>query len=97
MGAHRTLTSKPSLERRWMRGGSHWSDAMRCSTQGGDNFVTTYRSPSLGLKQMTFVYVSVLMTFRKSCLSSLDLTSQNGNREGCNFRSSMFSSETHFK
>lgn len=46
----------------------------------GDDSVNTDCSPSFGLKQMTFVYVPVLLTFRKSCLSSLDLTFQNGNR-----------------
>lgn len=75
-----------------MRGGIHWSDSMRWSTGGGwggsgwgggggwggvgeDDSVTTY-SPSFRLKQMPFVYVPVLTTFRKPCLSSLNLTSQ---------------------
>lgn len=48
----------------------------------GDDSVTTDSSPSFWLKQMTSVYVPVLLTFRKSCLSSLDLTFQNGNGRG---------------
>lgn len=58
-------------------------DEMRDLGAGrGDDSVTTDNSPSFGLQQMTSVYVPVLLTFRKSCLSSLDLTFQNGNRRG---------------